>query len=260
MKQVALTIAGSDNSAGAGIQADLKTFSACGVFGTTAITCIVSENPSRVAGIQAVRPKLVASQIATVTDFFEVKAVKTGMLYDRAIIHAIAPCIKKLKAPLVVDPVMVATSGAVLLQPEALRALKEKILPLAALVTPNILEAELLLSTRIKNSRQATESVMALYDLFSVPFLLKGGHLKSSRATDFFYDGKVFIEFSAPFVKGIHTHGTGCTYSAAICAALARGLELSEAVGFGKEYITGAIKKTLRWKGEKFALNHFWMS
>ncbi|MDZ4743468.1 MAG: bifunctional hydroxymethylpyrimidine kinase/phosphomethylpyrimidine kinase [Verrucomicrobiota bacterium] len=258
MKQVALTVAGSDNSAGAGIQADLKTFSACGVFGTTAITCIVSENPDRVVGIQAVKASLVASQIATAREYFKIQAVKTGMLYERGIIDAIIPEIAKLNSPLIVDPVMVATSGAVLLKKDALNAICTKIIPMASLVTPNLNEAELLLSRKIQSLEDAKGAVVSLVERFGVPFLLKGGHLKSRDATDILYDGKVLSEFSAPFIRGIHTHGTGCTYSAAICAGMARGMNLEEAVGFGKKYITGALKNILRWPRKRFALNHFW--
>lgn len=258
MKQVALTIAGSDNSAGAGIQADLKTFSACGVFGTTALTCIVSENPRCVAGIQAVKPALVVSQIKTVREFFQVSAIKTGMLYNLAVIDAIIPEIKKINSPLIVDPVMVATSGAVLLRKNALRALCMKVIPLASLVTPNLNEAELLLGKKIHNLKDAKCAVIDLFERFGVPFLLKGGHLKTREATDLFYDGKILMEFSAPFVRGIHTHGTGCTYSAAICANLAQGFDLPLSVARGKEFITGALKDSLCWPGKRFALNHFW--
>ncbi len=259
MKPVALTIAGSDNSAGAGIQADLKTFSACGLYGTTALTCVVSENSRRVTGIQAVRPALVAAQIATAAECYSIRAAKTGMLYNHAIIDAIVPGIKSLGCPLVVDPVMVATSGAPLLQTAALKAVCRKIIPLACLVTPNLDEAKLLLSACIDNLREARRAVIGLYETYGVCFLLKGGHLKGRMAVDLYYDGKGIVEYASPFVRGVDTHGTGCTYSAAICAGLAKGLPLAGAIAFAKQYITGALKHAICWKNGQSALNHFWL-
>ncbi|MDL5045769.1 bifunctional hydroxymethylpyrimidine kinase/phosphomethylpyrimidine kinase [Oscillatoria amoena NRMC-F 0135] len=238
----------------------MKTFSACGVFGATAVTCVVSENPDRVAGIQAIGPALVASQIATVGEFFPVGAAKTGMLYSRGIIEAVVPALLSLRCPVVVDPVMVATSGAALLRPDAMNAVRKKLIPAAALVTPNLDEAALLLGAQIVSPSEAKKAVVALYGIFGVPFLLKGGHLKGKTAVDWLYDGRVVVEYAAPFTRGIRTHGTGCTYSAAICAGLAQGQSLTEAVALGKQFITGAVKNSIRWGKNRSALNHFWLN
>jgi len=254
---VALTIAGSDNSGGAGIQADLKTFTRLGVYGTSALTCVVAEHPGRVSKISAIEPGMVAEQIKLVFEAFPVRAVKTGMLFSSGIIRQVAKQLEKRRGlKLVVDPVMVATSGAALLKPEAERAMAKFLFPLAALVTPNLDEAARLLGRKLKTSDAAKVAAVELARKWRAPFLVKGGHLGLKRAEDFLAwpDGKVRI-FSAQRIRGVETHGTGCTYSAAICAGLAQGLSLEKAVEKGKKFITRAIQKHLKL-GRYTPLNH----
>jgi hydroxymethylpyrimidine/phosphomethylpyrimidine kinase len=266
MLPVALSIAGSDNSAGAGAQADLKTFSALGVYGVTAITCVVAEVPGKVSAIQSVAPEIVATQIRLLFQAFPIGAVKTGMLYSRPIIETVCATLEeclgraKPRPLLVVDPVMVATSGDLLLQPDAIACYEERLFPLANIVTPNLDEAGALLGTTIstvEEMRTAGEKLVARYRL---AVLLKGGHLQNAMATDLLFAGGNPMEFSAPFVPDVSTHGTGCTYSAAIVAGLARGLEMPQAVAEAKEFVSRAIAGFLRWKKgnrQTDALNHF---
>ncbi|MDD5261632.1 MAG: bifunctional hydroxymethylpyrimidine kinase/phosphomethylpyrimidine kinase [Methylacidiphilales bacterium] len=246
----ALTIAGSDNSGGAGIQADLKTFTTLGVFGAAAVTCVVAEHPGRVESIHPVPPKEVARQIALVFEAFPVGAAKTGMLYSKAIIEVVARELellpRKKRPPLVVDPVMVASSGALLMKKEAVRALMNRLLPLAALVTPNLNEAEVLLGRRIRNVDEAESAAVDCFQIWGVPFLIKGGHLQGSEAVDFLYDGRRMMSLNAARVPRVKTHGTGCTYSSAITACLARRQTLSESVWTGKEFVTRAIRDHFR--------------
>ena len=254
---VALTIAGSDNSGGAGIQADLKTFTRLGVYGTSALTCVVAEHPGRVSRIAAVEPRMVAEQIKLVFEAFPVGAVKTGMLFSSAIIREVAKQLGKRRGlKLVVDPVMVATSGAALLKPDAERAMARFLFSRAALVTPNLDEAARLVGRRLKNPEQAKVAALELARKWKVPFLVKGGHLMLAKAEDYLAwpNGKLRT-FSAIRCKGVATHGTGCTYSAAICAGLAMGFSLEKAVGIGKKFITRAIRNHLRL-GRYTPLNH----
>jgi hydroxymethylpyrimidine/phosphomethylpyrimidine kinase len=254
---VALTIAGSDNSGGAGIQADLKTFTRLGVYGTSALTCVVAEHPGRVSSIAAIDPELVAEQIKLVFEAFPVGAVKTGMLFSSGIIRQVAKQLGKRRGlKLVVDPVMVATSGAALLKPEAERAMAKLLFPQAALVTPNLDEAARLVGKKLKNPEQAKEAALELAKKWKVPFLVKGGHLMLAKAEDYLAwpNGKLKT-FTAIRCKGVQTHGTGCTYSAAICAGLAKGLSLESSVGAGKRFITRAIQRHLRI-GRYTPLNH----
>jgi len=254
---VALTIAGSDNSGGAGIQADLKTFTTLGVFGASAITCIVAEHPACVRSITPVPPRRVVEQAQLVFEAFPVAAMKTGMLYSRDIMQALEKMLRGMKKrpPLVVDPVMVASSGAPLFRADAMRTLREKIIPLAALVTPNRDEAALLWGEPIASLPALRAAAYALSRHYGVPFLVKGGHLKLREAVDVLADGKKMSEFRAPFQKGVNPHGTGCTYSAAITASLAKGRSLHQAVIDGKSFITRAIRTHLRY-GPHQLLNH----
>lgn len=239
---VALTIAGSDSGGGAGIQADLKTFAALGVHGTSAITCLTAQNPTGVRGIQAARPALVRQQIAAVCEALPPAAAKTGMLFSTAIIRAVAAACREFRLRVVVDPVMVATSGARLLQPAAIHALTDRLLPLATLLTPNLDEAELLLGRRLRHPDDLRSAARELHRRFGVPALVKGGHLRALRAAvDFYFDGRSELLLEAPFVPDVSTHGTGCTYSAAIVAHLALGRGLPEAVARAKQFITAAI-------------------
>lgn len=263
---VALTVAGSDSSAGAGIQADLKTFGALGVYGLTAISCVVAETPGLVSKIEPVSAEMVSAQIEVLLKSFPVAAIKTGLLCSGEIVSAVAQAISAHAArtdaapPLVIDPVMVATSGDLLLEDEAVECYERELFPLAALVTPNLGEAARLLREPIVDLRAMRDAGATLAEKYGVPVLLKGGHLAGEKAIDLlFAQGKV-TEFSAPFSRGIATHGTGCTYSAAIAAGLASGLGLEEAVRRAKKYVTATISQHLAWQTPQgtslHALNH----
>ena len=261
-----LSIAGSDNSAGAGIQADLKTMCALGVYGLTALTCVVAEVPGKVSAIQGVAPEIVAEQIRLLFGAFPVAAVKTGMLYSPAILNVVADTFEELRltpeaAPLVVDPVMVATSGDRLLQPEAVDVYETRLFPAATLVTPNLDEAAALLGQAIETREQMREAGQQMVKKYGTAFLMKGGHLREDSAADLLVerDGAESW-FEAPFVRDVSTHGTGCTYSAAIASELAKGAGLREAVAVAKRFVTGAVAAHLRWsqgKSQTDALNHF---
>ena len=255
-RSIALTIAGSDSGGGAGIQADLKAFAALGVHGTCAITCLTAQNPARVVDVQAASPKIVRAQIEAVFAELPPTAVKTGMLYSTALIREVVAALKvRANMPLVVDPVMVATSGARLLKPSAIEALLHELLPLARLVTPNLDEAEILVGGHLKSVDDLRAAARAIHYRFGVASLVKGGHLRGLReAVDIFFDGRGELLLAAPFVRGVSTHGTGCTYSAAITAGLALGLPLIKAVQSAKEYLTQAIAQSVRI-GKHFALN-----
>jgi hydroxymethylpyrimidine/phosphomethylpyrimidine kinase len=255
---VVLTIAGSDNSCGAGIQADLKTISAFGAYGQTAVTCVVAEVPGRVTAIQAIRPQVVAEQIRMSFEAFPVAAVKTGMLYSTSILRAVVEALRDCgrDVPLVVDPVMVASSGDPLLKPAAIAAYRSLLFPLATLVTPNLDELRILSGMPCRDLAEIQEAGAALVKRYGCAFLLKGGHLKTSTATDILATSDGFEIFRAPFRKNAETHGTGCTLSAAIAAGLAQGRPLSQAVADAKSYITRAIGQGHRWKSTA-ALNHF---
>jgi hydroxymethylpyrimidine/phosphomethylpyrimidine kinase len=253
---VALSIAGSDSSAGAGIQADLKTFSALGVYGLSAVTCIVAETPGCVSTIEPVSAALVRDQIDVVLRSFPVAAIKTGLLFSAEIITAIARVLREHRArPLVIDPVMVATSGDPLLQDNAVEAYERELFPLAALLTPNLGEATRLTGRAIGDLGAMYDAGRILANKYGVPILLKGGHLSGDQAIDLLFRGENAIEFSAPFSRGVATHGTGCTYSAAITASLAAGLELVEAVRRAKSFVSAAIAQHHAWD-EIHALNH----
>jgi hydroxymethylpyrimidine/phosphomethylpyrimidine kinase len=243
---IALTIAGSDSGGGAGIQADLKTFAAVGVHGTSAITCLTAQNPKTVIGIQACKTDMVARQLEAVFAELRPAAAKTGMLFSTPIIRAVADFLQGQDFhALVLDPVMVATSGAVLLKPASIRTLMNRLFPLACLVTPNLQEAELLCGRKLSSVEHLRDAARDLHRRFGVAALLKGGHLRGLKeAVDIFYDGKQELLLSAPFVRGVNTHGTGCTYSAAITAYLAKGLTLSAAVQKAKEFISQAIAQS----------------
>lgn len=263
---VALTIAGSDSSAGAGAQADLKTFTTLGVYGLTAITCVVSETPGKVQRIQAIDADVVADQIELLLASFPVAAVKTGMLYSAEIVATVARVIREWNTKhsasiaLVVDPVMVATSGDLLLHKDAIAAYERELFPLAAIVTPNLDEAATLLGESISDVDGMREAGKQLAERYGVPILLKGGHLGGEDAIDLLFDRAAVAEFRAPFTRGVHTHGTGCTYSAAIAARLSRGAELKAAVADAKKFITAAIAHHFSWHAGDgstlHALNH----
>ena len=263
---VALTIAGSDSSAGAGIQADLKTFSALGVYGLTAITCVVAETPGKVSRIEPISAEIVHEQIAVLARNFPIAAAKTGLLCSGEIVEAVARAIVDVlrkvdnRIPLVVDPVTIATSGDVLLAAEAMGIYERELFPIATLLTPNLDEAGKLIGESIRDLEAMRKAGKQLQQKYAASILLKGGHLVRDDAIDLLFAGDKISEFSAPFVRGVATHGTGCTYSAAITAALASGLSLEAAVRRAKEFVTASIAQRLRWKsksGENIdALNH----
>ncbi len=246
---VALTIAGSDCSSGAGIQADLKTFSVLGTYGLTALTCVVAEVPGTVARIAPVDAATVGVQIRLLLDTFPVGAIKTGMLFDRPQIAA--ACAELAGAtgaiPLVIDPVMIASSGDPLLKEDAIELYHTDLIPLARLLTPNLDEAAHLLGEPIRSSGDLVPAARALAERLGCAVLVKGGHLGTAEATDILAHGGHTETFSAPFVPDVSTHGTGCTYSAAIASGLAHGLDLVAAVAAGKRFVTRAITEYLRW-------------
>lgn len=243
----ALTIAGSDSGGGAGIQADLKTFAALGVHGTSAITCITAQNPRKVLGIQPCSAVIVHQQLEAVFAELRPAAVKTGMLYSATLIKTVSDYLRPLRPTLVVDPVMVSTSGARLLKPAAVRVLCFELLPLATLVTPNLHEAQILTGRRLRSVEDLRAAARDLHRRFGCAALVKGGHLRGFKdAVDIFYDGQQELMLSAPFIRGIGTHGTGCTYSAAVAGYLAQGLTLAQAVQHAKDFITHAILNSQR--------------
>jgi hydroxymethylpyrimidine/phosphomethylpyrimidine kinase len=245
---IALTIAGSDSGGGAGIQADLKTFAALGVHGVTALTCITAQNPRRVLGVFPSSPAAVRRQLEAVFAELRPAAAKTGMLYSAAIIRLVADYFQHVRGvPLVVDPVMIATSGAALLRTSAVKMLQTRLLPLAALVTPNLDEAAMLAGRKLRSLEDLRFAAREIYRRHGCAVLVKGGHLRGlNEAADILYDGWSELLLTAPFVKGVRTHGTGCTYSAAITAHLAAGCDLPSAVARAKEFITQAIARSAR--------------
>lgn len=243
-RPIALTIAGSDSSGGAGIQADLKTFSAHGVYGASVLTALTAQNTGGVQGVHAVPAAFVAAQMASVLDDLDVKAVKTGMLADAAIIRAVADGLARLAPaiPLVLDPVMVATSGDVLLAPDAIETLRSVLIPRATLITPNLPEAAQLLGEPIaQNEAAAAAQLGRLSRLGAKAVLLKGGHGEGREAVDLLAVGDRVVRLASPRIDTRNTHGTGCTLSAAIAARLAQGAGLETAVRGAKDYVHGAI-------------------
>jgi hydroxymethylpyrimidine/phosphomethylpyrimidine kinase len=257
--RIALTIAGSDSSAGAGIQADLKTFAAHGVFGVSAITAITAQNTTGVVAAAPVAADLVTAQIEAVVSDLGVQAVKTGMLANAAIVEAVAAAIDDLEIPfLVVDPVIVSTSGDPLLDDEGLLAMKKELLSRAHVVTPNIAEAETLAGSRIRNEGERRNAAKRIFDLGPAHVLITGGHMTSDRIIDLVYDGEVFTDYATTRVAGHHTHGTGCTFSAALTAHLALGRALHEAIPLAQEYVAGAIRHAPGIGRGAGPMNHFW--
>jgi hydroxymethylpyrimidine/phosphomethylpyrimidine kinase len=244
---VVLSIAGSDSGGGAGIQTDLKTFHALGVFGTTAITCVTAQSPAGVRGIAAIDPEMVALQMRAVCEAFPVAAVKTGMLFSREIITAVADVLEQVRIPcLVADPVMVATSGARLPRAEAVEALCARILPRATVITPNIPEAEALCGHPIANLAALRAAAAALSARFGTACALKGGHLESATVVDVLFCGGRLYEWSSERITAVETHGTGCTFAAALAAGLAVGRTLPEAVAAARAFVIRALTHPLQ--------------
>ena len=240
---VALTVAGSDSGAGAGIQADLKTFAAFGVYGVSAITAVTAQNTRGVSAVETLSPGIVTAQIAAVVDDFQVAALKTGMLASAGIIGAVSRVLRVSRVgPLVVDPVMVAKSGDRLLDADALGALKTDLLPLAALVTPNLPEAEVLTGMAVRTVEDQREAARRIVALGARAAVVKGGHADSQEIVDVLFDGHTIIEFPHERVAGTSTHGTGCTFSAAITAQLALGRGIKEAIPLAQAYVAKAIR------------------
>lgn len=256
--RVALTIAGSDSGGGAGVQADLKVFFRFGLYGTSALTLVTAQNTLGVERLHLLPPSLVYQQIRSVAEDLPVHAAKTGALGSAEIVEAVAAGIRRHGiAPLVVDPVMVAKGGDPLLAPRAVQALKARLFPLATLITPNRLEAEALLQRPIRTLQEAEEVAQDLLDLGPRAVLLKGGHLEGEEAVDLLATPEGVLAFRAPRVPTRHTHGTGCTLSAAIAALLALGKPLEGAVGEAKAYLTRALETAPGLGRGHGPLNHF---
>ena len=244
--QVALTIAGSDSSGGAGIQADLKTFQAHGVFGMSAITAVTVQNSRKVYDIQEMRPQIVHDQITCLFDDVEIHAVKIGMVSSIELIQAIARALTAVKTPpVVLDPVMISKSGYRLLNQNAQDALIKNLFPLSDIITPNIYEAETLIGRKISNVDEMKKAAQDILKLGVKKIVVKGGHLGEDLATDVLYDGLEYGKLHSHRVKTKNTHGTGCTFSSAIAANIALGKGFFEAVTLAKAYITGAIEHSL---------------
>ncbi len=242
----ALSIAGSDSSAGAGLQADLKTFSALGVYGATIVTAVTAQNTQGVTAIHLVPGKAISAQLDAVFSDLSIRAVKTGMLGSEEGVSAVAASLARWAGsiPIIVDPVMVSTSGSRLLAKGAEKALAKKLIPLAALITPNLHEAAALLDLEAaQNESEMRLQAERLLALGPSAVLIKGGHLSGPEAADIFYDGSRFRSYSAPRVAAKNTHGTGCTLSSAIAAFLVKGLPMEEAIAEAKAYLQGAIEQ-----------------
>lgn len=245
---VALTIAGSDSGGGAGIQADLKTFAALNVFGVSAITCLTAQNPREIKAVQPIGKKMVSMQIKAVCDYFPVSAVKTGMLYNEDIVRTVADEIKRRKIPIVViDPVGRATSGRMLLTKKAFQALCSGLLPLATVITPNVPEAEMILNCRINNHADQRAAALKLSKKIKTACIIKGGHLAGNEAIDVLCRNNRLYQFKSRRLNVKNLHGTGCVFSAALAACLARGMNMKSAVMNAKKYVFQLIynkKKT----------------
>lgn len=256
--KTALTIAGSDSGGGAGIQADLKTFSALGVYGMSVITAVTAQNTQEVRSVQDIEISIIKDQIEAIFDDIHVDTVKIGMLSSAETIEAVAQSLQKYQPKfIVVDPVMVSKGGHHLLQLDAVSALKEKIIPLATLITPNIPEAEVLVKDTIHSAEEMMKACLAIHALGANAVLLKGGHLNGDP-NDLLFDGENFTWLKGTRIQTKNTHGTGCTLSSAIAANLAKGASLSEAVHEAKRYITLAITHSLNLGKGHGPTNHFY--
>ncbi|MBS2968505.1 bifunctional hydroxymethylpyrimidine kinase/phosphomethylpyrimidine kinase [Metabacillus sp. KIGAM252] len=247
MVKKALTIAGSDSGGGAGIQADLKTFQELGVFGMSAVTAVTAQNTLGVHGVFPLSADAVSAQAAAIGEDLPPDAVKTGMLFNAEIILAAAESIEKFGwKNVVIDPVMIAKGGSALLQSEAVKAMVDHLIPLSAVITPNIPEAEAITGITIKNVEDKKEACRIIHNLGAASCLIKGGHEENAEeSADLLYDGKVFSILKSKRIDTRHTHGTGCTFSAALTAELAKGSTIAEAAQTAKHFIQAAIEETL---------------
>ncbi len=254
-----LTIAGSDSGGGAGIQADLKTFAALGAYGMSAVTAITAQNTLGVTAVQDISLDVIEAQIDAVVDDIGVDAVKTGMLSSPEIVRLVARKSQQHGFDrLVVDPVMVAATGARLLRENAVDAVRQDLIPAATVVTPNTFEAEVLTGLTVTTGAEMREAARAIHSLGPRYVVVKGGHVQEpDKSTDLLFDGQDFIEYPARRIETTSTHGTGCTFASAIAAGLARDLEVSEAVGEAKQYVTRAIATAFPVGQGKGPLNHF---
>jgi hydroxymethylpyrimidine/phosphomethylpyrimidine kinase len=261
----ALTIAGSDSGGGAGIQADLKTFAAFGVYGSSAITAITAQNTHQVRAIHAVPPQIVAEQIEAVLADIGADVIKTGMLVNGPIVQTVSEVLRGYsEIPLVVDPVMLAKSRDALLAKEAIDTLRDQLFPLARIVTPNIPEAEVLVGHSLKSETDLVGAAKAILDMGPRIVIIKGGHSREARekdgcaqVVDLFYDGSDFRWVEGKFIDTLHTHGTGCTFSSAIAAGLAKGMEPYAAVLKAREYLTSALQAAFPIGHGRSPVHHF---
>ncbi|HYB90186.1 MAG TPA: bifunctional hydroxymethylpyrimidine kinase/phosphomethylpyrimidine kinase [Candidatus Binataceae bacterium] len=258
-RPVALTIAGSDPGGGAGVQADLKTFAALGVYGYSALTAVIAQNSRAVTRVAPIEPAMVAAQIDAVVRECRPGAVKTGALGSAAVVRAVARAIEEMRLPApVVDPVIVSSAGVRLLDSAGERALSRYLIPLARVITPNIPEAEALTGIRIDGDAAMRAAARALLAMGARAVVIKGGHREgTSDAADLLYDGRRFVELRAPRIPGGGAHGTGCAFSAAMAAYLARGAELESAVRAAKRYVTAALRRSFRLGSGRAVLDHF---
>ncbi len=247
---VVLTIAGSDCSSGAGIQADLKTFQHFGTFGLTAVTCVVAETPAVVRSVHAVPPAVLQDQLRVLLEAFPVAAIKTGMLFSKAHIVAVTEILSAYGGiPLVIDPVMIASTGDPLLEDNAISAYKERLFPLATILTPNLDEAETLWGAPVRDEETMERAAAELSARHGCAVLLKGGHLGAPVCADLLWSSGMPDWFRGPRIEAAASHGTGCTLSAAIAAGLAKGLDLHDAVGGAKAYLGRTLATSLKWEG-----------
>ena len=256
-----LSIAGSDPSAGAGIQADLKTFAAHGVYGLTAITAATAQNTSGITDIVVLGADFVTAQIEALAGDIAIHAVKTGMLGSAAVVEAVAAAIEELELPqVVVDPVLVSSSGDRLLDADGIQLLCAELLPRAEVVTPNISEAEALSGRRIASAADAQDAARRIHDMGCSNVIITGGHATGTEVVDLLFDGRVFFEARAPRVTTTGTHGTGCTFASAVAANLALGHPIDEAANRAQKYVAGAIQHGVRPGKGRVVLEHFWQT
>lgn len=255
----ALTVAGSDSGGGAGMQADLKTFLGCGVHGLCAVTAVTAQNSRGVSGIHELPPSFVVDQIEAVVGDIGVGAVKTGMLASAAIIEAVADAFARLPVgPVVIDPVAASQHGDPLLRSDALAVLRERLLPLATVATPNVFEVQLLTGISVTDDSSAREAARALHELGPAWVVVKGGHRDGGEAVDVVFDGVSFVELSAPRLASEHTHGSGDTFAAAACAVLARGADPLVALRAAKAFINGSVAGSFPLGTGLGPVGHFW--